>query len=173
MGPRERRRNGWRVSAAASVGLAAVVRLRAASAQLASFCLCHSRARVPTGAPYRRVDLTTGGWSLCDVAIAGTHRERRRGLRGASSGALLIRARSIHTFGCPSGIDVVELDRTGVVEQVRSVGPRSVVVTGSAMVLEIVGGGATPEVGSRLRGMPSSAHERDPRDLCNPDRQSR
>ena len=67
-------------SAAAGVRLAAVVRLRAASAELASFCLCHSAGSVPVRKPYRRVHLRAADWSLDDVPIALTFRARLRGL---------------------------------------------------------------------------------------------
>jgi uncharacterized protein len=65
----------------------------------------------------------------CDARIARTSGERRRGLIGHErlwpSGALVIpRCRQVHTFGMRFPIDILFVDRAGVVVRVcRELGP--------------------------------------------------
>jgi uncharacterized membrane protein (UPF0127 family) len=94
------------------------------------------------------------GTILVDVPETG--RERRRGLRrgaplAAEQGLLLERCRSVHTFGVRYPIDVVLLDRSGVVLRVVRMAPRRVLLPRPRVrhVLEVPVG-AAPRIGTRL-----------------------
>jgi len=119
-------------SAAARVGLTAVVRLRAAGAKLASFCLCHSAQRVPTTRPYRRIALHHPLWNLEDVVVADTPRSRLMGLNLSNVSALVVRSASIHTYSMRHPIRVTEIDDGGRVIRVRMLPVRRIVFFRSA-----------------------------------------
>jgi uncharacterized membrane protein (UPF0127 family) len=62
--------------------------------------------------------LVREGDVLAAAEVAGSRRERRRGLRGRDGfeGALVLRpCRNVHTFGVRFPIDVAFVDRAGVV----------------------------------------------------------
>jgi hypothetical protein len=121
-----------RVSAATSVGLAAVVRLGTASAEFTSFCLCHSRASVPAALMYRAtksrtVDLNADAWALPDVHVLCTPWERYIGVRADASSVMLL-TRSIHTFTMRTPLPIMVLDLQGTVVGAEIVLPRRVVI---------------------------------------------
>lgn len=120
--------------------------------------------------PYRRVDLVTMGWHLEAVAVLRTHRERRIGMRNGNLEAALLSARSVHTFGMTSPIWIIDLGRSGTVHRVRHLPPRRAVLSGP-LVLEIREGCEIPSIGDVLVALPSSGHGRNPRDVCDADRQ--
>jgi len=145
---RERRTGGASGSAAASVGLAAVVRLGAAGAQLASFCLCHSAGSVPVSVPYRRVGLRCGDWAFDDISLAVGFSARLVGMRRKDIDAVLLPVRSIHTWGMRQPIRVIGIDASGVVIATAVVGPRSVVRWKVARwILELPEGVPPPPIG--------------------------
>ena len=120
------RKRGVAESAAASVWLAAVVRLGTASPEFASFCLCHSTTRVPSTLMYRRVRLSGGSWSMVDVRILVTPLERLRGIHGADGSPVLLLARSIHTLTLSDPISVAVLSLDGMVVLSTVMQPRRV-----------------------------------------------
>ena len=145
------RKSGVAESAAAGVGLAAVVRLGTASPEFASFCLCHGATRVPGTLMYRRVRLTGGSWSLVDVCVLGTPLERLLGIRGADGSPVLLLARSIHTFtlSCPISVAVLSCD--GLVISSTVMQPRRVLGLGARRwILEAAPDTELPRPGMRI-----------------------
>ena len=127
------------VLAATGVRPTAVVRLGAASLDLAAFCLGHRPGRLAAGhdrpAGAHRCQpmihgpflITSPSWCSGPLRSLRDHRERRCGLRPAPGpyGALL-RCRSIHTFGMGVPIAVIALDAAGAVIGARVVRPRRI-----------------------------------------------
>jgi len=121
-----------RVSAATSVGLAAVVRLGTASAEFTSFCLCHSRASVPAGLMYRAtksriVDLNADAWTLPEVHVLGTPWQRYVGIRADASSVMLL-TRSVHTFTMHTPLRIMVLDIQGTVVRAEVMLPRRIAI---------------------------------------------
>lgn len=114
--------------------------------------------------PLRLLNLTRGTVAAPALHVAGTRRQRARGLLGRSrleSGeALLIpRCRQVHTIGMRFPIDVVFLDRHGVVVRACSLPPGrlSPVVIRGRDVVELRAGAifrGNVNVGDRLRPEP-------------------
>lgn len=82
---------------------------------------------------------------LASLDVARTRSQRRRGLRGLEEierPLLIAPCRSVHTLGMRRVIDVVFLDREGVIVAIASLPPRRVtrVHMGAAMVIEADGG---------------------------------
>jgi hypothetical protein len=98
--------------------------------------------------------MNDGHWR---VLLPTTRRERMRGLRdrpppGTREALLLVRCRSVHTFGLREPIVVARLDRGLVVRDLRVVPPRRVVlpIRGVRHTLECAIG-AELRVGDRFR----------------------
>jgi uncharacterized membrane protein (UPF0127 family) len=96
-----------------------------------------------------------------DVRLAATPRARLLGLaylaaaRVAGAGLLLPRTRSIHTFGMRFALDLVWLDRDGVVVRVdRAVAPRRLRACARASaVIELPAGTAPSELAAGVRAL--------------------
>ncbi|HSJ71376.1 MAG TPA: hypothetical protein VLA29_07020 [Acidimicrobiia bacterium] len=58
---------------------------------------------------YRRVTLLSRGWRLDDVLVARTFRDRLRGLNAGDVDAVLLRVRSVHTFGVDHHIRITPI----------------------------------------------------------------
>jgi uncharacterized membrane protein (UPF0127 family) len=93
------------------------------------------------------IRLTDPRGAVWSVDVPRSARERMRGLMGrrglpAATGMLFHRCRSVHTVGMRFPLDVVFLDRTFRVVDVRSVSPGRWVVrcAGAAHVLELAAG---------------------------------
>jgi hypothetical protein len=158
--------------AAARVGLAAVVRLRAASAQFTSFCLCHSGASVPMKLRYRRVRLWHPEWVLDDVVVAHSHRERRLGLNLPGTRALLLYAASVHTFTMRVPIRVTPVGDSGRVGRSSLVLPRRIrSFPGRTWILESFDDTDRPPQGAVVQVLPSGFDVRDTHTLRNADRE--
>lgn len=150
-GGHQEQRKGRAESAAASVGLAAVVRLRAASTQFASFCLCHSARIVPVSRSYRRVHLSGHEWERADVALPVGFWQRLRGIAAHDVASILIRGRSVHTFGLRSPIAVCAIDEAGRVLDHRILPVASLFrSSNAAWILELSPTAARPAVGVHL-----------------------
>jgi uncharacterized membrane protein (UPF0127 family) len=85
--------------------------------------------------------LVREGDVLAAAEIAGTHRARRRGLRGRDviEGALVLRpCRNVHTVGMRFPIDIAFCDRDGIVIRTCSLRPwrLSPVVPRAALAIE-------------------------------------
>ena len=95
------------------------------------------------------------------IEVAGTSETRRRGLLGRerldAGGALVIApSQGIHTFGMRFEIDVVAVNRDGVVVKIRTrVPPRRIVIALSAFaIIELPAGSASAaslRIGDRLQ----------------------
>ncbi len=160
-------------SAAARVGLTAVIRLRAAGAKLASFCLCHSAQRVPMTRPYRRIALHHELWTLEDVIIADSHRSRLMGLNLEGVSALVVWCASIHTFSMRRPIRVSEIDAAGRVTRVRVVPVRRILFFRSTRwILETETDVPAPPEGITLQVLLSPVNGRNTHAVRHPDRES-
>ena len=160
-------------SAAPSVGLAAVVRLGAASAELTSFCLCHSATSVPAEMTYQRLNLCwePGGVTGVDVAIDFSG--RLLGMRRGPTKSVLLWTASIHTFGLAEPIRVVRLSDEGVVEALDVVPRRRIHRRGgSGWILEMPVSVDPPERGTKVMALPCD-DVRNSRPVRNADRQPR
>ena len=104
------------------------------------------------GLPKRRVGVAAAGWCREDVGLPGRGAPSWRGLRPRPAGrAILLRTRSVHTFGMRERLRVVTLDRNGVVLSNRVVGPRRLVWEPTASwILELDADDPGPDVGSAL-----------------------
>ncbi|HSG80255.1 MAG TPA: hypothetical protein VLD62_11790 [Acidimicrobiia bacterium] len=102
-------------------------------------------------------DPSKPGWAAPPVARLCGARLRLRGIRAVPRGwGVLLRTRSIHTFGMRKPLGVVALDGDLVVRRSRAVPPRRVVVDlGASWILEIPDGHPLPAVGASLRILPS------------------
>src|SRR5215210_470475 len=105
--------------------------------------LLHDRARL------RVVNATRGSVLAERVEVAASSWRRMRGLLGrpplaAGEGLLIVPCQGVHTMGMAYPIDVVHLDRDGVVRKVlRAIKPwrHGPLVWRSRMVLELAAGG--------------------------------
>jgi hypothetical protein len=160
-------------SAAPSVGLAAVVRLGPASAELASFCLCHSAISVPVETMYLRLNLLWESGALDGVVAVSGFTDRLLGIRRPDVSSVLLWTSSVHTFGLKDPIRVVTLTDDGVVAARSIVPPRRVHRrSGRGWILEMSTSIEAPPLGTRIIALPSH-HVRNLCPVRNADRQSR
>ena len=84
------------------------------------------------------------GRVLASAELATTRAERRRGLLGRDGidGVLVLRARSVHTFGMRFAIDVAFCDAAGTVRRTATLAPNRVTlpVRGATTVIEATAG---------------------------------
>lgn len=173
MGGHQEQRKGRAESAAASVGLAAVVRLRATSTQFASFCLCHSAGIVPVSRLYRRVDLSAQGWLCPDVGVPVGFWQRLIGIAARDIDAVLIRAWSVHTYGLGRPIAVCAIAEDGRVLRQHTLPANSWFRTrDAAWILEMEHSARRPGVGAFL-SVASSGHVRNAHCVRDTHRESR
>lgn len=115
--------------------------------------------RIPAG---RRGDLvgavqvSASGWAHRPVAVAGSLRARRTGLRPMALGwGMVIGGRSVHARGMVEPLTVVGIDRDGIVVFVRRLRPGGLAfMPGAAAVLELPGHLPTPSPGDILGWAP-------------------
>ncbi len=105
-----------------------------------------------TGYGLGMFELTATCWRSGPVAAATTFRRRLRGLRPAPDGhGLLLRARSIHTWGMRVPIWAAALDSDGVAIRVALLEPgRLLIVPKATWILELPIECHPPEPGTRL-----------------------
>ena len=98
-----------------------------------------------------QVELSTAGWST-SAYLARSFTDRLLGnLRTPPGTALVLRARSVHSFGQRRPIEVVGLDGDMKVVAVKTLDPNRVTVIRSAsMILELPAGSPVPEVADRV-----------------------
>ena len=156
---------------AARVGLAAVVRLRAASAEFTSFCLCHSGTSVPMKLAYRRVLLYHPGWMLDEVVVASSHRDKLFGLHLPGVRAILLRTSSMHTFTMRDPIRVTQIGDSGLVGTSSVVPPRRLRTLPRAVwILETSPDIDGPTSGIVLQVLPSGSDVRNTHTVRHSDR---
>lgn len=105
-------------------------------------------------------ELDGGGWSSGPVWIARSGRRRRVGLRPVPGPhGLMLRTRSIHTFGMLDPLGVVAVDAAGTVIAARTLRPRRMwTVRRAAVIVEVPASAGLPPVGARLTvGRPAVA----------------
>jgi hypothetical protein len=97
------------------------------------------------------------GRPIGPVAVLSGARRRWRGIRGVPPGwGVLLRTRSVHTFGLRAPLGVVSLDDGLVVRRSAIVGPRRVVIDpGATWILELPVTRPLPGVGASLRILPA------------------
>jgi hypothetical protein len=102
-------------------------------------------------------ELEGGGWSSGPVRVAASGRRRRIGLRPVPGPhGLVLRTRSIHTFGMRDPLGVVAVDDTGTVLAARSVPPGRVwTVWRAAAIIEVPVALGLPPVGTTLTALRS------------------
>ena len=94
--------------------------------------------------------LSTPTWSSGPVRLARSRGERRRGLIPTPGPfGLLLRCRSVHTFGMRSAMSAVAFDRGGVVLRAQVLSPRRVLWVRRAEWIAEIGFEALPEPGER------------------------
>ena len=94
--------------------------------------------------------LSTPTWSSGPVRLARSRGERRRGLIPTPGPfGLLLRCRSVHTFGMRSAMSAVVFDREGVVLRAQVLSPRRVLWVRRAEWIAEIGFEALPEPGER------------------------
>ena len=99
----------------------------------------------------KQVELSTAGWST-RAYLARTFTDRLLGnLRTPPGTALVLRTRSVHTFGQRRPIEVVGLDGDMEVVAIRTLDPNRIGVIRSArMILELPAGSPVPAVADRV-----------------------
>lgn len=105
-----------------------------------------------------RASLTPSGefisteWSSGPVAVAVTFRDRWRGLRPSPTGfGLLLKTRSVHSFGMRTDLLLVGIDGGGTVIDTRTLRPgRIVTLPAVRFILELEGDRSPPASGSVL-----------------------
>ncbi|HEX9978212.1 MAG TPA: hypothetical protein VGB41_06235 [Acidimicrobiia bacterium] len=99
--------------------------------------------------------LLTPTWSSGPLAIARTRRERLLGLRPMPGPfGLLIRCRSVHTFGMWVPIAAIAIDAAGVVLWSGVLPPRRVVAVPRAAWFAETAAGLVPAVGEQVETAP-------------------
>jgi hypothetical protein len=98
-----------------------------------------------------RVQVNAGLWSA-DAVLAQGFLDRLLGNFRAPPGTpVLLRTRSIHTFGQRRPLSVVGIDAAMTVVDVRSVSPNRVaVIPGARLILEVPAGHEVPDVNQRI-----------------------
>lgn len=98
-----------------------------------------------------QVELSTAGWST-RAYLARTFADRLLGnLRTPPGTALVLRTRSVHSFGQSRPIEVVGLDCDMKVVAVKTLDPNRVSVIRSArIILELPAGSPVPNVADRV-----------------------
>lgn len=98
------------------------------------------------------VELSSRGWLGASVAVADTFRERLIGIRSKNAvGGILLRSKSIHTFGLDRAINVFALDHNGIVIASETVKPNRVVFFRRASrIVELPVEVAAPELNARV-----------------------
>ncbi len=98
-----------------------------------------------------RVHGDAAGWSM-NAVLARSFLDRLFGTFRAPRGTpVLLRTRSVHTFGQRRPLSVVGIDASLTVVDVRFVPPnRVVVMPGARMILEVPAGLALPDVSDRI-----------------------
>jgi uncharacterized membrane protein (UPF0127 family) len=116
------------------------------------------------GAPVRVVNRSRGAVLAERADVAASPWRRMRGLLGRSlapgDGLVIVPCWGVHTIGMAYPIDVVHVDRQGVVRRVlRELAPWRIgpLVWKSNLVLELPAGAAAAEVGDRLAFEPPHA----------------
>jgi len=114
---------------------------------------------VPGGRSYRPgrlVVATSGPWSSPQVSTATTFLGRLIGLRGETTGGLLLRARSVYAPPGMGPLRIVHIDRDGGVvhQDILTAGRR--VAARSDWILELPIRDRGPDTGARLTVLPSS-----------------
>ncbi len=98
-----------------------------------------------------QVELSTGDWSA-RAYLAGTFTDRLLGnLRLPRDSAVVLRARSVHSFGQREPIEIVGVDAQMRVVATRTLMPNRVTVLSSArMIVELPSGSPVPSVSDRI-----------------------
>jgi uncharacterized membrane protein (UPF0127 family) len=98
------------------------------------------------------VDLRSPGWVGARVGVAETFLDRLMGIRSAAGReGVLLRVRSVHTFGLSKPISVFSTSRDGTVVEVRTLRPNRVAVfRGAEHLIELPDGRDLPLVGSQV-----------------------
>lgn len=93
------------------------------------------------------------GWRSGPLLVARSRRQRRRGLRPRPAGrGLLLRARSVHSFGMHEALGLVSLDGAGRVRRVGVLSPGGLFWDqGACWVIELPLSRPPPPVGVTLR----------------------
>ena len=105
--------------------------------------------------PDSLLTLHTASWSSGPLTVARTGRERRLGLRPVPGPfGLLIRCRSVHTFGMRVPIAAIAIDAAGVVLWSGILLPRRVVAVPRAAWFAETAAGPVPAAGERMEVAP-------------------
>lgn len=97
------------------------------------------------------LEVTGEGWASGPVTLLRTHRARRLGLRPIPGPfGVLLRARSIHTYGMCAPIGVVAVSGEGIVTRSEVVPPNRLFFARKARWILETAPNPLPEVGSRL-----------------------
>jgi uncharacterized membrane protein (UPF0127 family) len=99
----------------------------------------------------QRVGIATSTWSVNGLA-ARTFLDRLLGIRRTPAGsALLIRARSVHSFGLRRPLEVVALDAEMRVVSTDTLRPnRMLVIPSARLIVELPSGHPVPAKGDRV-----------------------
>ena len=97
----------------------------------------------------RTVKLSSPGWSGATVAVAASFTDRLLGIRAAGRQGVLLRTRSVHSFGLGRTLSLIATDESGIVIETRELKPNRIAVfPGASIVIELPVASAVPEVGS-------------------------
>lgn len=94
-------------------------------------------------------ELASTEWSSGPVAVAVSFRDRWRGLRPSPAGfGLLLKTRSVHSFGMKTDLLLVGIDARGTVIDTRTLRPSRIVTLPKVrFILELDGDRSPPEPG--------------------------
>jgi uncharacterized membrane protein (UPF0127 family) len=97
-------------------------------------------------------EFRSNGWSSGPVAVAVTFKDRWRGLRPSPADfGLLLKTRSVHSFGMKRDLLLIGLDARGTVIDTRTLRPGRIVTLPTVVfILELNGDRSPPRTGSVL-----------------------
>jgi hypothetical protein len=127
--------------------------LRARSLRRFAFAMAGERNRMDGESV---IGLCVPGWGSGPLLVGATRWRRWRGLRPRPEAAgVLLRARSVHTFGMQVPLTIVSLDAAGVVRRTARLRPRRIFLDLHARwIVELPPDRDAPQVGVRLRVRP-------------------
>jgi hypothetical protein len=96
------------------------------------------------------VQISAGQWSISGLAFMESFGERLRGIKSkGASGGVVLRSRSIQTFGLTGPLEILAIGANHRVLEVRTLLPNRLARFSDArLVVELPGGSQVPAVGS-------------------------